>query len=132
NINIQMNYWPAEPANLAECHLPFFDLVTSQLPAWRKAAAASSELNTSGGGTTRGFAVRTSHNIMGGLGWKWDKTANAWYCQHFWEHYAFGQEKEFLRKVAYPVLKESCEYWEDHLKPLPDGRLVVSNGWSPE
>jgi alpha-L-fucosidase 2 len=133
NINIQMNYWPAEVANLAECHLPLFDLVTSQLPAWRRATASSAELKTpSGALTQRGFAVRTSHNIMGGMGWKWDKTANAWYCQHFWEHYSFGGDKEFLRKVAYPVLKETCEYWEDHLKQLPDGRLVVPNGWSPE
>jgi len=133
NINIQMNYWPAEVANLSECHTPLFDLIASQLPAWRKAAAASEELKTpTGAMTKRGFAVRTSHNITGGLGWKWDKTANAWYCQHFWEHYAFGQDKEFLRTVAYPVLKETCEYWQDHLKRLPDGRLVVPNGWSPE
>jgi alpha-L-fucosidase 2 len=133
NINIQMNYWPVEPANLPECHQPFFDLVCSQLPAWRKAAAASAELKTPAGQmTTRGFAIRTSHNTMGGLGWKWDKTANAWYCLHFWEHYAFGQDKEFLRTVAYPGLKETCEFWEDHLKQLPDGRLVVPNAWSPE
>jgi len=133
NINVQMNYWPAEVANLPECHLPFFDLVRSQLPAWRKAAAASHELETpSGALSTRGFALRTSHNIMGGMGWKWDKTANAWYCQHFWEHYAFGQDKKFLHEVAYPVLKETCEFWEDHLKQLPDGRLVVPNAWSPE
>jgi alpha-L-fucosidase 2 len=133
NINIQMNYWPAEVANLSECHLPFLDLVQSQLPAWRKAAAASVELKMpTGAMTTRGFALRTSHNITGGLGWKWDKTANAWYCQHFWEHYAFGQDKKYLQKVAYPVLKETCEFWEDHLKQLPDGRLVVPNGWSPE
>ena len=45
----------------------------------------------------RGFAIRTSHNISGGMGWKWDKTANAWYCQHFWEHYAFGRDTNFLR-----------------------------------
>ena len=90
NINIQMNYWPAEVANLAECHLPFLDLVVSQLPPWRRAAAQAAELKTpSGAMTTRGFALRTSHNIMGGLGWKWDKTANAWYCRHFWEHYDF-------------------------------------------
>jgi alpha-L-fucosidase 2 len=133
DINIQMNYWPAEVANLDECHVPLFDLVTSQLPFWRKATAASSELKTPADTlTTRGFAIRTSHNITGGMGWKWDKTANAWYCQHFWEHYAFGQDKEFLRDVAYPVMKETCEYWEDHLKQLPDGRLVVPNGWSPE
>ena len=133
DINIQMNYWPAEVANLSECHLPFLDLVVSQLPAWRSAAANSVELKTpSGAMTRRGFALRTSHNITGGLGWKWDKTANAWYCQHFWEHYAFGQDETYLKEVAYPVLKETCQYWEDHLKELPDGRLVVPNGWSPE
>ncbi len=133
NINVEMNYWPAEVANLAECHLPLFDLVASQIPAWRKATAASPEFRTSAGAmTTRGFALRTSHNITGGLGWKWDKTANAWYCLHFWEHYAFGLDKNYLRKVAYPVLKETCEFWEDHLKELPDGRLVVPNAWSPE
>jgi len=66
------------------------------------------------------------------MGWKWDKTANAWYCQHLWEHYAFGMDKEYLRTVAYPVMKETCEFWQDHLKSLPDGRLVVPHAWSPE
>ena len=133
NINIEMNYWPAEVANLPECHVPFFDLMQSQLPAWRKAVAASPEWKTpSGAMTSRGFAIRTSHNIMGGMGWKWDKTANAWYCQHLWEHYAFGGDKEYLRATAYPIMKETCEFWEDHLKTLPDGRLVVPDGWSPE
>ncbi len=66
------------------------------------------------------------------MGWKWDNTANAWYCQHFWEHYAFGGDKKFLAKTAYPILKETCEFWEDHLKTLPDGKLVVPNAWSPE
>ena len=69
---------------------------------------------------------------MGGMGWKWDKTANAWYCQHFWEHYAFGLDKQYLRDVAYPMMKETCQFWEDHLKTLPDGRLVVPDAWSPE
>ena len=81
---------------------------------------------------SRGFAIRTSHNIFGGMGWQWDKTANAWYCQIFWEHYAFGQDKDYLRQVAYPIMKETCEFWEDHLKTLPDGSLVVPKGWSPE
>jgi alpha-L-fucosidase 2 len=133
NINIEMNYWPAEVANMADCHTPFFDLIQSQLPAWRAATAASPDFKTSSGAmTTRGFAIRTSHNITGGMGWKWDKTANAWYCQHLWEHYAFGGDKKYLRDVAYPIMKETCEFWEDHLKTLPDGRLVVPNGWSPE
>ena len=133
NINIQMNYWPAEVANLGECHTPFFDLIASQLPAWRKATAAAKEFKTADGNfSKRGFAIRTSHNITGGMGWKWDKTANAWYCQHLWEHYAFGLDKNYLRTVAYPIMKETCEFWEDHLKTLPNGKLVVPNAWSPE
>ncbi|HXI69771.1 MAG TPA: glycoside hydrolase family 95 protein [Verrucomicrobiae bacterium] len=133
NINIQMNYWLAEPANLAQCALPLFDLVDSQLPAWRKATAAAEEFKTADGNfARRGFAIRTSHNITGGMGWKWDNTANAWYGQHYWEHYAFGGDTNFLAKTAYPYLKETCEFWEDHLKALPDGRLVVPDAWSPE
>ncbi len=131
NINVQMNYWPAEPANLSECHLPFFDLIQSQLPAWRKATQASREYQTAAG-RVRGWTLRTSHNIMGGLGWQWDKTANAWYCLHLWEHFASTGDKDFLRQSAYPILKEVCEFWEDQLKALPDGRLVVPKGWSPE
>jgi alpha-L-fucosidase 2 len=133
NINIEMNYWLAEPANLAECAMPFFNLVDSQLPAWRKATAAAKEFKTAAGKfTSRGFAIRTSHNIFGGMGWKWDKTANAWYGRHYWEHYAFGGDKHFLRQTAYPYLKEVCEFWEDHLKTLPGGKLVVPDAWSPE
>ena len=133
NINVEMNYWPAEVTNLAECHRPFFDLVRSQLPAWRAATAADPEWNLADGRpTARGFAIRTSHNTVGGMGWRWDKTANAWYALHFWEHYAFGGDSSFLRDVAYPYLKETAEFWDDHLKALPDGRLAVPHGWSPE
>lgn len=130
NINVQMNYWPAEPANLAECHLPLIDLVASQLEPWRKATQAAPEFQT--GRPVRGWAVRTSHNTTGGLGWQWDKTANAWYCLHLWEHYAFGGDRDYLHETAYPILKETCQFWEDHLKRLPDGSLVVPDGWSPE
>ncbi|KAG8526077.1 uncharacterized protein KY384_000069 [Bacidia gigantensis] len=132
NINIQMNYWPAEVTHLAECHLPFLNLITSQLEPWRKATQATPEYKLASGAPVRGWALRTSHNIFGGMGWNWDKTANAWYCRHLWEHYAYSGDKPYLQAVAYPILKETCEFWEDHLKTLPDGRLVVPNGWSPE
>ncbi|MDQ2798856.1 MAG: glycoside hydrolase N-terminal domain-containing protein [Armatimonadota bacterium] len=132
NINIQMNYWPAEVTNLSECHLPFFDLVESQLEPWRTATQAAPDYKMASGAPVRGWALRTSHNTMGGMGWNWDKTANAWYCRHFWEHYEFTGDKKFLRDTAYPILKETCAFWEDHLKALSNGRLVVPNGWSPE
>jgi alpha-L-fucosidase 2 len=125
NINIQMNYWLAEPANLAECHVPFVDLFEAIREPSRKATQAAF-------GKVRGFTLRTSHNIFGGLGWKWNLPASAWYGQHVYEHYAFGGDKEYLRKTAYPLLKEVSQYWEDHLKALPDGTLVAPKGWSPE
>jgi len=131
NINIQMNYWPAEPTGLPECHEPLLALIQSQVAAWRKATAADKEFRK-GGRPVRGWTVRTSHNITGGMGWKWNKPGSAWYCQHLWEHYAFTGDKKYLRAVAYPILKEVCEFWEDQLKALPDGRLVVPMGWSPE
>jgi alpha-L-fucosidase 2 len=126
NINLQMNYWPAEAANLSECHTPLFDLLTASREPFRKATKKDF------GADIRGFTIRTSHNPFGGMGWKWNLPASAWYARHFWEHYEFGRDRKFLQTVAYPYLKEVCHYWEDHLKQLPDGRLVVPNGWSPE
>ncbi len=131
NINVQMNYWPAEPTGLPECHEPLLALIGSQVEAWRKATAADKAFNA-GGRKVRGWTVRTSHNITGGMGWKWNKPGSAWYCQHLWEHYAFTGDKKYLETVAYPILKEVCGFWEDQLKALPDGRLVVPMGWSPE
>ena len=125
NINLQMNYWLAEPSNLSECALPFFDLVVAMLEPSRQATRAAF-------GPGRGWTARTSHNIFGGHGWEWNIPASAWYAQHFWEHFAFTRDTNYLRAVAYPVMQEICHYWEDHLKALPDGSLVVPKGWSPE
>ena len=126
NINLQMNYWLAESGNLAECHLPLFDLLGKSLPAFKKATRKSF------GADVRGFTIRTSHNPFGGMGWKWNPPAGGWYARHFWEHYAFGRDRKFLETMAYPFFKEACNYWEDRLKKLPDGRLVAPDGWSPE
>lgn len=133
NINVQMNYWPAESTNLSELHTPLFDLILSQLEPWRKATAASPDFKpTVPDAPNVGWAVRTSHNTMGGGGWKWDKTANVWYAHHFWEHYAFTQDTEWLRTTAWPVMRDLAEFWLARLKTLPDGQLVIPKGWSPE
>jgi len=125
NINVQMNYWLAEPSNLAECHVPLFDLWTASIPVWRKATHAYF-------GDVPGFTFQTVNNIFGGCGWRWNVVGSAWHAQHFWEHYAFTQDKEYLRETAYPFMKQVCQFWEDQLKELPDGSLVVPKGWSPE
>jgi alpha-L-fucosidase 2 len=131
NINVQMNYWPAETTNLGECALPLFDWMKCLLEPWRKNTLEEKEFALDSG-SLRGWAVRTGVNPWGAGTFVWDKTANAWLCQHLWEHYAFGQDKDYLKDVAYPIIKETVEFWEDHLKELPDGRLVVPHGWSPE
>jgi alpha-L-fucosidase 2 len=125
NINVQMCHWAAEPTALPECHRPLFDLVEAMLPACRRATRA--EL-----GETPGFAYRTSHNVFGGQGWEWNLPANAWYALHFWEHFAFGVDREFLAARAMPYFREVSAFWLHRLKPRDDGTLVAPAGWSPE
>lgn len=126
NINLQMNYWAVESTNLSECHIPLVDfIVAAQEPcriATRKAF----------GEKTRGWTARTSQSIFGGNGWQWNIPASAWYAQHVFEHWAFTRDNAYLRQTGYPIIKEICEYWEDNLKKMPDGSLMVPNGWSPE
>jgi alpha-L-fucosidase 2 len=125
NINLEMNYWPAETTNIAECHVPFIDYVNS--------ICDISALNTRHHyGDVRGWTVQTMNNACGISWWKWNPPGSAWYAQHLWEHYAFGRNKKFLRETAYPILKEVCHFWEDHLTRRPDGTLVTPDGWSPE
>ena len=126
NINVQMNYWGAESTALPECHEPLLDFVTACAEPCR--IATRKEF----GDQTRGWTARTSQSIFGGNGWQWNIPASAGYAQHMAEHYAFTQDKAFLRKQGYPMVKEICHYWEDHLKKLPNGTLVAPNGWSPE
>ncbi len=130
NINIQMNYWLAEPANLSECHLRLFDMVLALRGPYQKASAK--EFPPPDGKLMRGWTVRTESNPFGNMSYVWNMGGSAWYAQHFWEHYAFTLDKDFLKNKAYPMMKEVCEFWEDHLKLMPDGKLVVPNGWSPE
>jgi alpha-L-fucosidase 2 len=126
NINIQMNYWPAEPTNLAECHRPYLDYVRSQIPVYRERTREQY------GRELRGWTVRTENGVFGGGSFKWNPPGSAWHAQHFWEHFAFGRDLRYLREVAYPVLKELCQHWEDRLVARPDGTLVTPVGWSPE
>lgn len=127
NINVQMNYWLTEPANLAECHKPFIRMIDRMREPSKKATQADERFKD-----TRGWTVRTSHNIFGGHGWKWNIPGSAWYAQHVWEHYAFSGDRVYLKETAHPILKEICEFWEDNLKQRENGTLVVPMGWSPE
>ncbi len=126
NINVQMNYWLAETTNLSECHRPLVDFILAQAEPCRIATRKAF------GDTIRGWTARTSQNIFGGNGWEWNIPASAWYAIHVFDHWSFTRDNAFLESTALPVLKEICELWEDRLKALPDGTLVVPSGWSPE
>ncbi len=158
NINLQMNYWPAEVSNLAEAARPLHRFVQRLIPEWRRpvaerAAQAQKDPTslppetppwdnsvqppietflTRDGKPVRGWTMRTETNPFGAMGYLWNMTGNAWYARHFWEHYAYTQDRAWLRDTAWPVLNEVGEFWEDRLKETPDGRLVAPNGWSPE
>ncbi|MEI6176460.1 MAG: glycoside hydrolase family 95 protein [Verrucomicrobiota bacterium] len=125
NINIEMNYWPAEVANLAECHEPFIDYVNSI----REVSALNTRKQY---GDVRGWTIQTMNNACGISFWKWNPPGSAWYAQHLWEYFAFSRDIRYLRQTAYPVLKEICQFWDDRLKRRPDGTLVTPDGWSPE
>ncbi len=127
NINIQMNYWPAGPANLEDCHYPFLEYVRAEAlkedGAWRKIAAAEG---------CRGWTINTQNNIFGYSDWNINRPANAWYSMHFWSHYLYTGDKVYLRDSAWPVMKSACEYWFDRLVEDKDGTLVSPDDWSPE
>lgn len=125
NINIQMNYWPAEVTNLSECHIPFLEYINNQREVRKK---ATQEFYKS----KKGWTVQTENNIYGAGSFVWNPPASAWYCQHLWEHYAFTNDRKYLKEFAYPILKEICEFWEERLITDANGALVTPDGWSPE
>lgn len=131
NINLQMNYWPAEVTNLAELHQPLFDYLESLREPGRKTARihygaggfVAHHISDIWGFTTPGDRPRS------GL---WP-TGAAWLTQHLWEHYLFNPDRAFLAK-AYPVMKEAAEFFLDYLvqDPRAPGRLVSGPSVSPE
>ncbi|WP_428819168.1 glycoside hydrolase family 95 protein [Microbulbifer sp. MCCC 1A16149] len=131
NINLQMNYWPAEVTNLAETTGPLFDFVDSlQAPG---GVAAEKLLGA------RGWTLFLNTNIWGFTGvidWPtafWQPEAGAWLADHYYEHYRFSGDEKFLRERAYPVMRGAAQVWLDSLIKDPrDGRLVVSPSYSPE
>jgi len=126
DINVEMNYWFVEPANLAECAIPLFDYIESQIPYWRKKS------NKIFGDKVRGWTVEYMNNIFGGGTYMNYPPGGAWLSWHYATHFEFGQDVEFLKKRGYPLLKELSEHWQDLLVKRPDGQLTTPRTSSPE
>jgi len=134
NINIQMNYWPAEVCNLSECHLPLFDLMDT--------------LSASGTNVAKidyGCRGWVAHHLTDPFGFAapadsvvgiWPMGA-AWLCEHPYEHYLFTGDKFFLAHRAYPLMKGAARFILDFLVEAPAGtpvagKLVTAPSHSPE
>lgn len=126
NINVQMNYWGAEPTDLGDSHQALIGYVKAQVEPLRQATRKE------WGADTPGWTARTSQSVFGGTSWEWNTVASAWYAQHLWEHFAFTQDRAYLRDTAYPLIKEIVTFWQARLKLRSDGLYVAPQGWSPE
>lgn len=131
NINVEMNYWPAEVTNLSECHEPFLQLVRDVSVTGRRSAREMYG--------ARGWTLHHNTDLWRSTGsvdyhscsiWP---TCNAWFCSHLWEHYLYTGDKAYLREVAYPVMADACRFYQDFLVREPKtGYLVASPSHSPE
>lgn len=125
DVNVQMNYWFVDQANLPECFVPLAEWIDSIREVRKEETLKVLKVK-------RGWLMRSENNVFGGSTWYFQKGDSAWLCQNLWDHYAFTQDKEYLKRYAYPIMKEISEFWVDHLKALPDGTLVAPDGRSPE
>jgi len=131
NINLQMNYWPSEVTNLAECHQPFFDFIERLVPRGRRTARDVYHC--------RGFVAHHTTDAwlwtspIGKPGYGMWPTGAAWCTRQFWEHYLFTGDRDFLARRAYPILKEAALFFLDWLVENPKtGKLVSGPATSPE
>ena len=129
NINLEMNYWPAEITNLPELYEPLLRLTREVAESGRESAAMYG---------CRGWTLHHNTDIWRSTGavdgpaygiWP---TCNAWLCQHLYDHYLFSGDRSFLTE-AWPIMKGACEFFVDFLVPEPThGWLVVAPSFSPE
>ena len=130
NINLEMNYWPAEVANLSECTEPLFRMI-------KELTDQGSEVAREHYGA-KGWVFHQNTDQwrvaapMDGPDWGTFTTGGAWLCTHLWEHYLFSGDVDFLKEV-YPAMKSSVEFFLDFLKEHPKyGWLVTNPSTSPE
>ena len=130
NINVQMNYWLAEPTNLSSLSEPLFRFTKNLVPNGKK--TAKSYYNA------KGWVAHVVANpwffTSPGEGAQWGSTltGGAWLCQHIWQHYLFNGNKEFLREY-YPVLRDATLFFQTILiKDKSTGYWVTAPSNSPE
>lgn len=130
DVNVEMNYWPAESTGLGDPHMAFLNYIInmSQRPEWRKLAAARAP-----GCDSRAWTLGNANNIFGHqveFNSQYSE-ANAWFCHHLWQHYVYTLDNEYLARIV-PVMENACRFWEKRLISNGSGKLVLPECWSPE
>ena len=133
NINVQMNYWPAEPLGLSQTALPLMEFIKNCSVAGYHVVKNMYGMN--------GWTVHHNSDIWcaanpvgekeGSPSWANYVMAGPWLCTHLYEHYLFTGDKTFLAETAYPLLKGSAEFLMDWLIEK-DGKYITSPSTSPE
>jgi len=131
NINTEMNYWPAEVANLSETHEPLFQLLRELSVTGRIAARAMYH--------QRGWVAhhnttiwRDAFPVDGSARAAFWNMAAGWMSSHLWEHWLFTGDRAFLTGTAYPLMKGAAEFYADWLVDAGNGELVTPVSTSPE
>lgn len=132
NINLQMNYWPALSTNLTECAQPLNDFIRLLEKPGRATAKAY--------WGARGWAASISANIFGftaplegqDMSWNYNPMAASWLATHLWDYYDYTRDEDFLREIAYPLIKGCAEFTQDFLWHRPDGSYTAAPSTSPE
>ncbi len=131
NINTEMNYWPAEVTNLAECQQPLFRMIKEMAVTGKETAKLMYN--------RRGWVAH--HNVSiwretfpndGSPGASFWNMSPGWLLSHMWEHYLFSGDIEFLKTEAYPLMREAAMFYSDWLIEDPEGFLVTAANNSPE
>ena len=130
NINLQMNYWPAEVCNLPETFNPYVEFFNELKQPGRVTAA---KMYDAGGWTMHhvtdpfGFTA-----LNASVKWGMFPMAAAWVCLPVWRHFEFNQDTAYLRNEAWPLMRGATEFILDFLIESPEAYLVTSPSYSPE
>ncbi len=131
NINTEMNYWPAEVANLSECHSPLFEMLNRMLPRGKQVAKEMYDCD--------GFVCHHNTDLWAdccptdrNLGASYWVMGGAWLSLHLWDHFDHTGDLTFLKETAWPLLSESCMFFLQFLVKNAKGHLIISPTLSPE
>jgi alpha-L-fucosidase 2 len=128
DLNIEMNYWPIYISNHLDLAEPFYRCYKNLIPKFRKDTKEYFKKD----GIRIPIAHDSNGNELGGYlaGLFW-QGSSAWIASHFWKNYLFSKDIDFLKKIAYPFMKESIKFYNSILRKRND-KYIVYLSWAPE